>query len=213
MRIQHTVQWKNSRRAILLAWDPGYSQELKGSSCPISPTAITVVKSGKPLINLIAPALFNLESAWNPAYPHVWKQSPTLQRATATLFRSIEIHGTLGSPGFQYCQQSKNFNSKPLKFVWTWGAFVGMAFFWLTVSLIIPKFPDFQMKNMVFVKGDSQSHITVKLYTKPCAGETTTFQLLSAQLYTLQTKEKDGYLEFIFKLAHNQKQLQNSTPM
>lgn len=69
------------------------------------------------------------------------------------------------------------------------------------------------MKNMVFGSLDSQSHNAVKLYTKPCAGQTTTFQLLSAQLYTLQMKEKDGYLEFIFKLARNQMQLQNSTSM
>lgn len=162
----------------------------------------------------IAPTLLDLQTAWNPAYLHVKKRSPILQRATATLLRSMQVRGTLR---FQYCQQSKNFNSKPLKFVWTWWAFVGVAFFfvcfWLTVSFIVLKFTDFQMKKMVSGSLDSQSHITVKLYTEPCAGETTTFQLLPAQLYTLQMKEKDVYLEFIFKLACNQMQLKNSTSM
>lgn len=81
----------------------------------------------------------------------------------------------------------------------------------LTVSLIVLKFTDFQRKNMVFGSLDSQSHIPVKLYTKPCAGQTTTFQLLSAQSYTLQMKGKDGYFKIIFKLTRNQMQLQNST--
>lgn len=34
-------------------------------------------------------------------------------------------------------------------------------------------------EHMVFGSLDSQSHITVKLYTKPCAEETATLQLLS----------------------------------
>lgn len=85
--------------------------------------------------------------------------------------------------------------------------------FWLTVSFIVLKFTDFQMKKMVSGSLDGQSHITVKLHTEPCAGETTTFQPLPAQLYTLQMKEKDVYLEFIFKLACSQMQLKNSTSM
>lgn len=84
--------------------------------------------------------------------------------------------------------------------------------FWLTVSFIVLKFTDFQMKKIVGSL-DGQSHVTVELYTEPCAGETTTPQLLPAQLYTLQTKEKDEYLEFTFKLACNQMQLKNSTSM
>lgn len=106
----------------------------------------------------IGPTLLDLHSAWNPTYPQVKKQSPILQRATATLLKSIEVHGTLG---FQYCQQSKNFNSKPLKFVWTWWAFVGAAFFvclfW--VDFYCPQIhwlPDEEHGSL-----DSQSHITV----------------------------------------------------
>lgn len=44
----------------------------------------------------------------------------------ATFKKHTEIHDTLG---FQYCQQSKNFNSKPLKLMWTWWTFDGVAFF------------------------------------------------------------------------------------
>lgn len=86
----------------------------------------------------IASALLDLQSTSNPAYSHVKKKSPIMQWAPALLMlyvflrsflmlllRSIHRHGTLA---FQYCQQSKNFNSKPLKFTWTWWAFDGVAF-------------------------------------------------------------------------------------
>lgn len=95
--------------------------------------------------------------------------------------------------------------------VWGLVFLVALFIFHLFGFCYCPQLTDFQTKKEKFGSLDSRGLITVKLYTESSVGESIAFQLLLAQLCSLRTKEKAGYLEFISELAHNQIQLQNST--
>lgn len=73
------------------------------------------------------------------------------------------------------------------------GFFFVLMLGFLFVCFIALKLTDLMTKKKAFGFLGSWSLLTVKLYIEPCAGKTIAFQLLLAQLCTLQTKEKAGY--------------------